>query len=411
MTSQRILIWRKWEPQYAHPLTYSALENHSVGGTESQMLWHASNLVQMGHQVQVLGASECDIVEEGVDFVGSQNRSHQEQLMASGRVKPPSLIMLEGDFVSAPVFRTWYPSASLVHIGHNIDELSGRAALSFSPWIDYYVFLSPGHLSHYCERFPRMRHKFVLVRNIVPWHRLYNSIRPSPVENEIAWVGSWGKQGLRCWLETMQRILAEHQEYAWTLYGPQYGRHPPRVPDYLVWGTSLPPGRISFQSLPMMGLMHRLASARIVLVSLGGECCPMSTLDTHAAGRPVISGNDMVYQFINPEGTGFRVSSPQQCYEAVKCLLGQPELCNKMGALGRKLVLSDYTETNQQADLSRLLDLVALRSTYGKLLAYPAQTARAAAWGRCRDKVFRQYLKCRAKIAARRLRPLNPQSG
>ena len=64
-----ILLWRTWTPLFDFPAVYSSLSLHSMGGTDSQLLWHARNLVEMGHSVQVLGATGEDIVEHGVEFV------------------------------------------------------------------------------------------------------------------------------------------------------------------------------------------------------------------------------------------------------------------------------------------------------------------------------------------------------
>src|ERR1051326_171132 len=88
----KILLWRNWVPAYDYPATFSSLAEHSVGGTCSQMLWHARCLVQMGHQVHILGATQEDVVEEGVDFIGASCREEQERLVRSGRVQRPDIV-------------------------------------------------------------------------------------------------------------------------------------------------------------------------------------------------------------------------------------------------------------------------------------------------------------------------------
>ena len=288
-----ILLWRNWEPLYDYPATFSVLNKYSVGGTCSQLLWHARHFVQMGHGVQVLGATGSDVVEEQVEFIGSTKQSDQERIVASGRVRSPDVICLEGAFAAAEWFKFVFPKAKIIHIGQNIDRFGAAKAFRLEKVIDVYAFVGPGQLANYCVQYPKLRHKFILIRNIVPWNWLYKHATPNQAEDHIAWVGAWGKKGLRQWAETMQQVLLEYPSYRWTLCGPCYGpRTRMEIPPHILKGLKFLKGKIAVESAPLIPLARIISSARIVLVSLGNECGPISTLDAHAMGRPAGEHSD-----------------------------------------------------------------------------------------------------------------------
>ncbi len=387
-----ILLWRAWAPFYDYPAVYSSLEKYSMGGTCSQLLWHAKGLAEMGHSVQVLGATRVDMMEEGVEFLGAANRSDQERLIASGRIARPDVVFLEGAFSSAGFFKKNFTGSKIVHISQNIDRYDDRAAFKMEGFIDVYAFVGIGQMADYCVRYPKLRHKFFLVRNIVPWERIYSKIERQSPENRVAWVGAWTKKGLRRWAETMERILSENSSYQWNLYGPMHGAHiPQEIPGAIFRGLNLPMDRILIKSLPMPQLAKEMSKACVVLVSLGNECGPISILDAHAMGRPVLSGNDMVYKYANPEGTGIRVTTAEERYEALNTLIQDAQLRDSLGQAGLELVLSNYAEKDQKDDLKNLLDYLKLKDPLGKCTAY-------ASPGRFREHIIDWQDKLKRKL-------------
>jgi len=349
-----VLVWRAWEPIYPFPVTFSTVELHGMGGTETQMLWHIQHLRHMGHDVQVLGASDVDVLEHDVEFVGAPDRAAQERLMDRGTVRVPDVILLEGGFAAAPALRTRYPQAKLVHVGHNVDPRSDRAAFSISRYIDVHALVGPGQFADYTTRFPGLRHKFMLLRNAVPWESIHGRVERRPVGNQIVWVGAWDKKGLRDWAETMAVVLRDRPDYRWTLCVPSHGSNT-ALPPYLTAGLDLPADRVAVRNLPLRAALAEMSAARVVLVSLGNETASLACLDAHAMGRPVISGNDMVYKYANPEGTGLRVHTAQERYTAAIRLIDDPALGDELGRRGQALVLSDFSEAMQCQDLQRLL--------------------------------------------------------
>lgn len=376
MNKLKILLWRSWTPLYDYPAIFSSVDNFNMGGTCNQLLWHARHLALLGHSVQVLGISPNDAVEEGVDFIGATTMRAQEEAISTGRVSKPDIIFLEGGFKASTLFRNVFPISKIIHVGQNIDTYGWKDAFAHKELIDLFAFVSPGHLAEYSVRFPSMRHKFVLIRNIVPWHWVLSKVQVRPARNRIAWVGAWTKRGLYQWAQTMQRILNENPDYEWVLYGPSHGKshgsYVDRVPGKEIFpGLFFRDGQLIFRSLPLAALAGELCEARLVLVSLGNETACISALDAHAMGRPVVSGNDMVFKYINPEGTGVRVFGSKERYFAVKTLISDPGLCDELGRAGRELVIQDYSEPNQSQDIVRVLQYLAVKPKLCGSDAYP----------------------------------------
>jgi len=370
----RVLLWRAWSPQYSFPATYSSVAEYSIGGTCSQLLLHAQALTNMGCTVQVMGASGVGCFEEGVEFVGGSNQQEQLQVLTSGKVRP-DCIFLEGGFSAAPLLRSLYPAVPIIHVGQNIDDRSGDGALREKS-ITAYAFVSPGHLAKYCARYPHLRHRFLLLRNVVPWRSIYSDLKATVARRRIAWIGAWTKLGLRRWAKTISRVLAEDPNCSWYLYGPNHGSH---IKDHLpsvLAGVALPQDQIFVQSLPLCRLAPSIAEAQVVVVSLGNETACISALDAHAAGRPVLSGDDLIFKYNNPEVAGFRVSSDSERYRAIMTLLDNPELSDQMGRNGRTLVENDYTERNQESDLRVILEYIALGDTLRDHFTTPTNTDR-----------------------------------
>lgn len=353
-----ILLWRGWRPAFTDGVTFSRVHDRGIGGTEMQMLWHAQHLVAEGHRVQVLGATHADVDERGVDFVGAADRAAQEAAIARGRIVRPELVLLEGAFHAASFFKDRFTGVGVVHVGQNIDVHADRSAFAQSRHVDLYAFVGIGHLADYCSRRPDLRHKFVLVRNAVPWREFHGRVAAAAAEEKVTWVGGWTKKGLRVWCRVLAAVLRERPSLRWVLCGPAYGSQQPAVPRHLTWGLDLPSDRVTCKTLPLPALLHELATSRAVTVSLGNECGPGSILDAHAMGRPAISGNDVVYKFSNPEGTGLRVTSVAEARRCLDFLLDNPSQGDAMGTAARRFVQSEYHEDRQRQDLTQLIDYV-----------------------------------------------------
>jgi len=113
-------------------------------------------------------------------------------------------------------------------------------------------------------------------------------------------------------------------------------------------------------------------------------------LDAHAMGRPVISGNDMVYAFSNPFGTGLRVTGRDQAEAALRHLLEHPEAGDAMGIAGREFVLREYHEDRQREDLGRLITYLQFDSRSRDLTQIAGTSHRQQVWQDVLDKIGRK---------------------
>jgi len=324
------------------------------------MLWHARLLSDLGHSVTVLGATRENEQEEDITFLHSPSNNGQTIEIDQLGGHPPDVILLEGAYSAASVFRKQYPKAAIVHVGQNIDRLGAKGAFSQANCIDLYGLVSPGHFAEYSWRYPHLRDKFVLIRNAVPWSGWYANlqVQPPSVSKKITWVGAWSKEGLRRWAETMALILKDFPDYEWHLFGPNHGGvATQRLSPKALAGVPIPLSKTFYHSLGYYSLSTALSSCRMVLVSLGNETACISALDAHAAGRPVISGNDSVFQHVNPRGTGMRVATAEQRYRAVRYLIENPTQADSMGRLGRLLVEERFSEKQQREDLMFVMEL------------------------------------------------------
>lgn len=404
-----LLIWRGWEPRKP-PAIYSFLETHATSGTDSNLLWHARNLRLLGHRVSVLGVSDDDVVQEDIAFVGARTRAEQEKRLAALDLKP-EVIFLEGAFEAAPLFRRLFPVATIVQIGQNMDR-SHRGPnnpLHDKDLIDLFALVGEGQFAAHCVRYPTLRGRFVLIPNVVPWESVFSRMPVERVDDDLVlWVGSWGKKGLREWSVTMERILRERPNTRWQLLGPRYGDEEMPLPHHLFDGLQIPRDRVSVACLPIKEAFLAMSRARVILVSLGLECLPVAALDGHAAGRPLLSGNDMVYKYANPEGTGVRVTTPSERYHALRLLLSDAEVCNQMGRAGRALIVAKYTEAFQRECLATLLEFIRLKARLGGLASSEAPGPIAERLSDIRETARRRWV---TRIKARIAKSVVPRGG
>ena len=180
-----VLIWRGWTPPYDPPAVYSSLDRLQLSGTDSQLLWKARNLVDLGHRVQVLGVSNEDVEEEGVQFVGTTDRAGQEAAIRTGQIVDPDGFMREtwGPHAEGlQLFKQHFPSARIVSTLHNARQHHRGPFSPFRPArdIDFFTFVGPGQFAHFCVKTPHLRHKYFLLPNAVPWKRMYKHLSPAP---------------------------------------------------------------------------------------------------------------------------------------------------------------------------------------------------------------------------------------
>lgn len=348
----RVLYFRTGDP-VGSTGTFSDLQKTGLGGTELQLLLHVANLQRGSHTTDVIGVSSETRKEEGVNFLDSSARS---KILAYIREEKYDIIFVvtTDDII---MLRELQPNAFFVQVCQNGPHLR------LNKFFDVFAFVGPGQLAYYSIKYPRLRKKFIPLYNVPPVTTVFGSITAEPsAAPMIIWVGAVEKQGFRRWATAMARVLREHEKLEWLICAPAYSSA--NILE-ITNGLSLPAGRFRVANLPLRQLAQQIANSKLLIASLGGEDGPVSYLDGHALGVPVLCGDDIIGKFSNPDGFGLRCTTSNECYSAISILLTRPDLAMKMGSLGKQWLRQNFTEQHQQIQLSALLMHINLLRTPG----------------------------------------------
>lgn len=359
--TMRVLILRAWEV-LPYAATFSTIEQIGVGGTELQLLQHARALQRMGHEVTVFGVTKDDRVEENIIFKGTAGKDHCLELLTH-KYKDTHVIFLN-IIEDLSRLKAVLPKAIIIETCQN-----GPHFINDS-YIDIYAFVGFGQFAYYSAQFKRYRPKFMMLPNVPLWNTVYSNLTVMSERDQIIWVGSVNKQGFRRWAKAMQVILQRNNTIKWVICVPSYdlvtgGKRPKAFS-----GINLPYSRIEFKNLLSRDLALEIAQSKIVLSSLGGEDGPVSYLDGHAGGVPVLCGDDIYGKFSNPEGTGLRCTTVRDCINAIEFLLERPELRRQMGKMGRRWIANNFTEDHQYSYMQQIMAYARLKQSY----VFPAKT-------------------------------------
>lgn len=365
----KVLLFRAWTPS---PVTaaFSDLSRRGVGGTELQLLLHARGLRDLGHEVVIVGVTKETRIEEDILFEGSLSPETSRRAIAN-RHLDARLALLSATDELQPL-RSLLPNAVLAQVCQN------GPALKHRDLIDLYAFVGEGQLAKYGARYRRLRHRFLLLPNVVPWETYYRHVLPQEPAHQVLWLGGFTKPGLRRWGRAMASLMRDDRQLMWVLCGPSYvPTTGGELPDALA-GIPLPSERVIAKNLPLPALGEEIARSAVVVASLAGEDGPVSYLDGHALGVPVLSANDIVGAHANPSGTGFRCLTAHDCEEGLRYLMANPDRRHELGSVGREFVIARHTERQQLAALRVLVQMVKLMddSAARPLLARVARSDR-----------------------------------
>jgi glycosyltransferase involved in cell wall biosynthesis len=344
---------RGWEvlPYFA---TFLTIREKGVGGTELQLLLHARALRDLGHNVTVVGVTMYDTVEEEILFQGSKGKQNLLEVLKENHRDTD--VVFTNVAVGLSDLMAVLPKAKIVQVCQN------GPCFDADKYIDLYAFVGHGQFCYYAVKFKKYRQKFMMLPNVPPWHTLYSGIEDVTKKDQIIWVGSFSKQGLRRWAKAMKTIMTRYKTLKWVLCGPSYDtEHGSRLLDAFL-GIDLPIDRLTFKNLTLPELALEIKRSKIMLASLGGEDGPVSYLEGHAVGVPVLCGDDIIGKHNNPEGLGLRCTTTSECEEAIEFLLANPEVCQAMGVMGRKWIIENMTEKQQKGYIEQLLAYLSIKS-------------------------------------------------
>ena len=393
-----VLLLRGWQ-QPPYDATFSSLHDRGVGGTELQLLLHAHALLDEGHRVTVVGMSRQDLREDGVDFLAVRTATQVCETLKSID------IIFTNVTTELAALRMRWPRSTIVQVCQNGPDLKARSI------IDVYAFVGDGQLASFAAKYRRYRHKFVLLPNAVPIESIYRQVALSessstPMTRQVTWVGGLTKQGLRRWGKAMEKAMEEFPDLNWLICSPAYSVQREGMLPPALLGLNLPIERLSFRNLPLRELAKEIIRSEAVLVSLGGEDGPVSYLDGHALGVPVLSGDDIVGFYWNPSCAGIRCSTAGQCHRALTTVLSRPDVGRVMGASGQRWSEAGFGEARQRAYLNALVATHVLRHDFGVEGLRSVQSDRKESvryyWDRLQAKLrfavvgrFRQRLRAR----------------
>jgi len=197
-----------------------------------------------------------------------------------------------------------------------------------------------------------------LLPSVPPFESVYSKIPNAEKSEQITWVGSINKQGLRRWALAMQDIMEKYKNIQWLLCVPSYDRPSESDLPFILRKLKLQADRIRLKNLSLEELAVEIKKSKILLCSLGGEDGPVSYLDGHALGVPVLCGDDIYGKYYNPEGTGLRCTNVKECFAAIDYILGKPEIAYEMGINGVKWIEENLTEKHQENYLRQIISFL-----------------------------------------------------
>ena len=362
-----VVMLRSWQP-LAVGGTYSASAGKGLGGTDSQLLLHSAELKDLGYKVTVLGVTSETVEECGVTFQGARSAEETLKWLRGAQDRIVAI------FVNP---RRWIERLKDVAPGTVVVQVCQNGPfLELAKHIDIFAMASTGQMALYCVREPRHRGKFMLLPNAVAWDSVYGGLDDIAQRNQIVWVGAYEKQGLRRWGKAMSGVMQTRTELVWKLYAPCYSITDRLQRPAALAGLSLQWDRMELGNLPIDKLAVEIASSKMLLASLGGEDGGITYLDGHAAGVPVLSGDDIMAKYWNPEGTGLRCTTWQECQRAIEFVVDNPAAAATMGANGRSWVKESFSEGYQAECLRQIMSVVNMEARWRRPEKVSAQSDR-----------------------------------
>jgi len=318
------------------------------------MLRHANYLVELENEVTIIGVSNVDEYENGVFFKGCATKSDvQEYLKLKFDQFDIIFINIKEDL---NILKFYMPHSRIIEVCQNGPHFNN------DKFIDIYAFVGYGQFAFYSVKYKRYRNKFMMLPNVSVLDHYGDEINGIEETEQIIWVGGLNKQGLRRWGNAMSKILEIYPDLIWKLCIPSYDLPKNKELPIIFSGLNLPQDRLIIQNLNSQELAKEIKKSKILLTSLGGEDGPSAYLDGHALGIPVLSADDIIGKFSNPEGTGIRCTSKKDCYNAINYLLQNKDVRIQLGKNGKKWYENNYPINLQNHLLEQIIQYLSINS-------------------------------------------------
>ncbi len=357
-----ILILRSWTP-LKYTGTFSNSSKIGLGGTEIHMLRHAKFINDLGHKVTIAGISEFDFNENNILIKGSKSKKDLQVYLKENFDQFDYIFINIIDDLN--IIKSLMPHSKIIEVCQNGPHFYN------DKFIDLYAFVGYGQFAFYSVKFKKYRNKFMLLPNVSALCEFANEVENINEEDQIIWVGSLNKQGLRRWGQAMSKILRLYPNHIWKLCTPSYNIPVNSELPLVLSKLKLPQERIKIINLNSQELAKEIKKSKIVLTSLGGEDGPSAYLDGHALGVTVLSSDDIIGKYSNPEGTGLRCTTKEECFIAINYLLENRKVRIQLGENGKKWYKNNFHSSIQKHFLEEIIQYLNITSGH----SFPIKTS------------------------------------
>ena len=255
-----------------------------LGGSESALLYLARELGKRGHDVNVFCSCDKPGRYDGVSY------HHAEDFAAYSDAQPQDVC----------VFSRVLETLASVKAGVKILWLHDIAAIQYyinalpplHHLIDRYFLISAWQQQGFTDTFDFGKNKLFLTRNGVDLSLFINP--PPRHRNKLVYINTpfRGLDVLVNLFPYIQQAVPGVELHLYTgmsLYGDQFSEMEQQLQALYTHARNLP-GVVLHEPLPKAGLAQELMSARLALYpSYFPECCSIASLETQAAGTPMIT--------------------------------------------------------------------------------------------------------------------------
>lgn len=291
----------------------NTIKNKGLGGSESALLYLARELGKRGHKVNVFCSCDKPGRYDDVSY------HHAEDFVTFCDSQPQDICIFSRVLetlarANARVKILWLHDIAAIQ--YYIDSLP-----ALDHMIDRYFLISAWQQQGFTDTFSFDENKLFLTRNGVDLS-LFTS-RPPRNRNKLVYINTpfRGLDILVGLFPHIQQAVPEAELHLYTgmsLYGDQFTEMEQQLQALYTHARNMP-GVILHEPTHKAGLAQELMSARLALYpSHFPECCSIASLETQAAGTPMISSalaglNDTIIH----EETGILVP------------IGEPELMSR----------------------------------------------------------------------------------
>ena len=262
----------------------NTIKNKGLGGSESALLYMARELCKRGHQINVFCSCDKPGLYDGVSY------HLAEDFAAFCEAQPQDVCIFSRLLetlasANARVKILWLHDIAVIK--YYMDALPALDHL-----IDRYFLISAWQQQGFTDTFDFGENKLFLTRNGVDLSLFVDP--PSRHRNKLVYINTPFRGldvlvGLFPYIQQAVPGVELHMYTGMSLYGYQFSEMEQQLQALYKHAHNMP-GVVLHEPVPKAGLARELMSARLALYpSHFPECCSIASLETQAAGTPMIT--------------------------------------------------------------------------------------------------------------------------